>query len=157
MSHTTDAAFMREALAEASSAAYLGDVPIGAVMVCEGRIIARGHNRRELDQDPLAHAEVGVLRQAARVLGGWRLSGCTLYVTLEPCVMCAGALVQARVARLVYAAGDPKAGAAGSVVDVLRDGRFNHVVDVSGGVCQAESAALLQEFFSGLRRGAASG
>ena len=112
MSHTSDAAFMREALAEASSAAYLGDVPIGAVMVCEGRIIARGHNRRELDQDPLAHAEVGVLRQAARVLGGWRLSGCTLYVTLEPCVMCAGALVQARVARLVYAAGDPKAGAA---------------------------------------------
>jgi tRNA(adenine34) deaminase len=95
------------------------------------------------------------LRQAARVLGGWRLPGCILYVTLEPCVMCAGALVQARVARLVYGAADPKAGAAGSVVDVLRDRRFNHVVDVSGGVRQAESAALLQEFFSGLRRGAA--
>jgi len=155
--HTTDAAFMQEALAEASSAAYLGDAPIGAVMVCEGRIIARGHNRRELDRDPLAHAEVGVLRQAARVLGGWRLSGCVLYVTLEPCVMCAGALVQARVARLVYGAADPKAGAAGSVVDVLRDRRFNHVVEVSGGVCRAECAAVLQRFFSGLRRGAAPG
>ena len=148
---------MREALAEAAAAAYLGDVPIGAVMVREGRIIARGHNRRELDRDPLAHAEVGVLRQAARVLGGWRLLGCIMYVTLEPCVMCAGALVQARVARLVYGAADPKAGAAGSVVDLLRDRRFNHVVDVSSGVCQAECAALLQQFFSGLRRGPAPG
>ncbi len=154
MSHTTDAAFMREALAEAAAAAYLGEVPIGAVMVREGRIIARDHNRRELDRDPLAHAEVGVLRQAARALGGWRLSGCVLYVTLEPCVMCAGALVQARVARLVYGAADPKAGAAGSVVDVLRDGRFNHVVAVSTGVCRAECAALLHEFFNGLRRAA---
>ena len=157
MSHTTDAAFMQEALAEAAAAAYLGDVPIGAVMVREGRIIARGRNRRELDRDPLAHAEVGVLWQAARVLGGWRLSDCILYVTLEPCVMCAGALVQARVARLVYGAADPKAGAAGGVVDVLRDGRFNHVVEVSSGVCQAECAALLRAFFGELRSGPVPG
>ena len=157
MSQATDAAFMQEALAEAAAAASLGEAPIGAVMVHEGRIIARGHNRRELDRDPLAHAEAGVLRQAARVLGGWRLSGCILYVTLEPCVMCAGALMQARVTRLVYGAADPKAGAAGSVVDVLRDGRFNHVVEVAAGVCQAECSALLHEFFSGLRRGAAPG
>jgi tRNA(adenine34) deaminase len=148
---------MQEALAEAGAAAYLGDVPIGAVMVREGRIIARGRNRRELDRNPLAHAEAEVLWQAARVLGGWRLSDCILYVTLEPCVMCAGALVQARVARLVYGAADPKAGAAGSVVDVLRDGRFNHVVEVSAGVCQVECAALLREFFSGLRRGGGPG
>jgi tRNA(Arg) A34 adenosine deaminase TadA len=155
VSQATDAAFMQEALAEAAAAARLGEVPIGAVMVYEGRIIARSHNRRELDRDPLAHAEVGVLRQAARVLGGWRLSGSILYVTLEPCIMCAGALLQARVTRLVYGAADPKAGAAGSVVDVLRDGRFNHVIEVAGGVCQAECSALLHEFFGGLRRGAA--
>ena len=157
MSQAIDAAFMQEALAEAAAAAHLGEVPIGAVMVYEGRIIARSHNRRELDRDPLAHAEAGVLRQAARVLGGWRLSGCILYVTLEPCVMCAGALMQARVTRLVYGAADPKAGAAGSVVDVLRDGRFNHVIEVEAGVCQAECSALLHEFFIGLRRGAAPG
>jgi tRNA(adenine34) deaminase len=157
VSQATDAAFMQEALAEAAAAARLGEVPIGAVMVYEGRIIARGHNRRELDRDPLAHAEAEVLRQAARVLGGWRLSGCILYVTLEPCVMCAGALMQARVTRLVYGAADPKAGAAGSVVDVLRDGRFNHVVEVAGGVCRAECSALLHEFFGELRRGAAPG
>jgi len=146
-----DAAFMDEALAEAASAAVLGDVPVGAVVVREGRVIARGHNRRERLRDPTAHAEAEALRQAARVLGGWRLLECTLYVTLEPCVMCAGALVQARVPRLVYGASDPKAGAAGSVVDVLRDPRFNHVVEVVGGVREAECGALLREFFAGLR------
>lgn len=148
-----DAAFMDEALAEAQFAASLGEVPIGAVVVREGRVIARGHNRREQDRDPTAHAEAQVLRQAARVLGGWRLVGCTLYVTLEPCVMCAGALVQARVPRLVYGAPDPKAGAAGSVIDVVRDARFNHVVQVVGGVREAECGALLRGFFAGLRRG----
>ena len=157
MAQAIAAAFMQEARAEAAAAARLGEVPIGAVMVHEGRIVARGHNRRELDRDPLAHAEAGVLRQAARVLGGWRLSGCILYVTLEPCVMCAGALMQARVTRLVYGAADPKAGAAGSVVDVLRDGRFNHVIEVEAGVCQAECSALLHEFFTALRGGAAPG
>ncbi len=145
---------MDEALAEAQAAADLGDVPIGAVVVRDGRIIARAHNRRECLRDPTAHAEIDALRQAARILGGWRLAGCTLYVTLEPCVMCAGALVQARVTRLVYGAADPKAGAAGSVVDVLRDARFNHVVEVMGGVRAAECGLLLRNFFAGLRRAA---
>lgn len=144
---------MGEALAEARTASRLRDVPIGAVVVRDGRVLARGYNRRELDRDPTAHAEIIVLRQAAGVLGGWRLLGCTLYVTLEPCVMCAGALVQARLPRLVYGARDPKAGAAGSVIDVLGDTRFNHVVEVLGGVREAECAALLRQFFAGLRRG----
>jgi tRNA(adenine34) deaminase len=143
---------MGEALAQARAASGLGDVPIGAVVVRDGRVIARGSNRRERDRDPTAHAETIVLRQAASVVGGWRLLRCTLYVTLEPCVMCAGALVQARLPRLVYGARDPKAGAAGSVVDVLRDARFNHIVEVVGGVCEAECSALLQQFFAGLRR-----
>jgi tRNA(adenine34) deaminase len=155
VSQVFDTIFMQEALREAAAAARLDEVPIGAVVVRQGKIIARGHNRRELDRDPLAHAEAGVLRQAARILGGWRLPGCTLYVTLEPCVMCAGALMQARVSRLVYGAADPKAGAAGSVVDVVRDGRLNHMVEVTPGVCEAECGALLREFFAGLRRGGA--
>jgi tRNA(adenine34) deaminase len=144
---------MDEALVDARMAARLGDVPIGAVIVRNGHVIARGHNRRERDRDPTAHAEIEVLRQAAGALGGWRLLGCTLYVTLEPCVMCAGALLQARVPRLVYGAADPKAGAAGSVIDVLGDARFNHIVEVARGVREAECAALLQQFFAGLRRG----
>jgi len=147
----TDAAFMGEALAEARAAAGVRDVPVGAVIVRDGRVIARGYNRRERDLDPTAHAEMEVLRRAARVLGGWRLLGCTLYVTLEPCVMCAGALVQARLLRLVYGARDPKAGAAGSVIDALSDARFNHVVQVVGGVREAECGAVLREFFTHLR------
>lgn len=146
-----DDAFMRLALAEAAAAAQLGDVPIGAVVVRDGRVLARAHNRREVDRDPLAHAEVLALREAARHLGGWRLIGCTLYVTLEPCAMCAGAMVQARLPRLVYGATDPKAGAAGSVVDLLRDARFPHVVEVTGGVCAEECGAALRCFFDGLR------
>lgn len=146
-----DERFMRAALAEAAEAASLGDVPIGAVIVREGRIAGRGRNRREMDRDPTAHAEMLALRDAARHLGGWRLSGCTLYVTLEPCPMCAGALIQARVDRLVYGAGDPKAGAVGGVVDLLRGPRFNHTVAVTGGVCEAECAELLRRFFSALR------
>lgn len=142
---------MGEALAEARAAADLGDVPIGAVVVSDGKIIARARNRREYLRDPTAHAEIDALRGAARTLGGWRLPHCTLYVTLEPCVMCAGAVVQARVARLVYGAADPKAGAAGSVVDLLRDARFNHVVEVAGGIREAECGALLRDFFAGLR------
>ena len=142
---------MGQALVEAQAAADLGDVPIGAVVVRDGRIIARARNRREYSRDPTAHAEIEALREAARALGGWRLSDCTLYVTLEPCVMCAGALVQARLTRLVYGATDPKAGAAGSVVDVLRDARFNHVVEVVVGIREPECRALLSEFFAGLR------
>jgi tRNA(adenine34) deaminase len=148
-----DAAFMGEALAEARAAAGVGDVPVGAVIVRDGRVIARGHNRRERDRDPTAHAEMEALRYAARVLGGWRLLGCTLYVTLEPCVMCAGALVQARLPRLVYGARDPKAGAAGSVIDVLTDARVNHVVEVVGAIRESECGALLQAFFEEVRRG----
>ncbi len=147
-----DAAFMREALAEAAAAAALGEAPIGAVVVRDGRVIARAHNRREQDRDPAAHAELIALREAAQHLGGWRLPGCTLYVTLEPCAMCAGAAVQARLPRLVFGAADPKAGAAGSVVDLLREPRFSHVVEVAGGVCEAECSALLREFFGALRR-----
>jgi tRNA(adenine34) deaminase len=143
---------MGEALSEAQAAARLGDVPIGAVVVREGRVIARGRNRREVLRDPTAHAELSAVRQAAKILGGWRLLGCTLYVTLEPCAMCAGALVQARLPRLVYGAPDPKAGGAGSVVDLLRDSRFNHAVEVVGGVREAECGALLRGFFAALRR-----
>jgi tRNA(adenine34) deaminase len=146
-----DAAWMGEAIALAREAAALGDVPVGAIVVLDGRIIARAANRRERDRDPTAHAETEALRRAAKAAGGWRLAGCTVYVTLEPCAMCAGALVQARVSRLVYGAADPKAGAAGSVIDVVRDRRFNHVVEVEGGVRAGECAALLQAFFASRR------
>jgi tRNA(adenine34) deaminase len=147
----TDEAYMRVALAEAAEAAMLGDVPIGAVVVHDGMIIARGQNRREADRDPTAHAELLALRQAARHLGGWRLAGCTVYATLEPCPMCAGALLQARVDRLVYGAADPKAGAAGGVVDLFRGVRFNHTVQVTAGVCEVECREILRTFFAALR------
>lgn len=146
-----DVKFMQEALAAAAAAASLGEVPIGAVIVREGRVIARGENRRERDRDPTAHAEMIAVREAARRLGGWRLTGCTLYVTLEPCPMCAGAAVQARLTRLVFGAADPKGGAGGSVVDLLRDTRFSHVVEVASGVCEEECSALLRQFFATLR------
>lgn len=142
---------MREALGEAQSALEKGDVPVGAVAVRDGVVIARGHNLREVRRDPTAHAEMLVLQQAARVLGGWRLLGVTLYCTLEPCVMCAGAMVHARLPRLVYGAPDPKAGAAGSVLNLVDSPLLNHRVDVVGGVLAAESAALLSRFFARLR------
>ena len=142
---------MREALAEARRAAQQGDIPVGAVAVREGQVVGRGHNRREHDRDPTAHAEIIALRQAAQTLGGWRVVGVTLYATLEPCAMCAGAAVQARLPRLVWAADDPKAGAGGSVIDLLNHSRLNHRVEVTRGVLADESAALLQEFFAGLR------
>ena len=143
--------FMQEALAAAASAGGLGEVPIGAVIVREGRVIARGENRRERDRDPTAHAEMIAVREAARHLGGWRLTGCTLYVTLEPCPMCAGAAVLSRLPRLVFGAADPKGGAGGSVVDLLRDPRFSHVVEVASGVCEAQCSGLLRQFFATLR------
>ena len=142
---------MREALAEAERALAHGDVPVGAVAVRDGAIVGRGHNRKEVDADPTAHAEMIALREAARALGGWRLAGVTLYCTLEPCPMCAGAMVMARLPRLVYGADDPKAGAAGSVVELLRDLRFNHRVAVTRGVLATESQALLERFFARLR------
>jgi tRNA(adenine34) deaminase len=143
---------MMEALAEAERAGGIGEVPIGAVVVREGRVVGRGHNRRESDGDPLAHAEILAIRQAASAVGGWRLTGCTMYVTLEPCAMCAGALVNSRVERLVYGAADPKAGYCGTLGNLIQDARLNHRLEVTAGVLESESAALLRGFFSALRR-----
>jgi tRNA(adenine34) deaminase len=143
-----DVAAMEAALAEARLALGHGDVPIGAVVVsAEGEVLARAHNEREVSGDPTAHAEVLALRRAAAVGGSWRLSGCALVVTLEPCTMCAGALVLSRVDRLVYGAVDPKAGAVGSLWDVVRDPRLNHRPAVLGGVLEAECGELLRSFF----------
>jgi tRNA(adenine34) deaminase len=146
-----DVAWMRLALAEAQRATLHGDVPVGAVAVYEGRIVGLGRNRREVDRDPTAHAELIALREASRALRHWRLDGVTLYCTLEPCAMCAGAMVLARLPRLVYATGDPKAGAAGSVLDILQHPRLNHRVQVERGVLAEEAAALLVSFFARLR------
>lgn len=145
---------MRQALAEASIALGAGDVPVGAVVLApDGALLGAGHNAREATADPTAHAEIVALRVAAAARGTWRLDGCALAVTLEPCTMCAGALVLARVSRLVFGAWDPKAGAAGSVRDVVRDGRLNHRVEVVGGVLEQECGALLRRFFAGHRPG----
>ena len=142
-----DTEFMREALAEARSAAAAGEVPIGAVLVSEGRILARSGNRTIRDCDPTAHAEIIVLREAARLLANYRLAGTSLYVTIEPCSMCAGAMIQARVPRLVYGADDPKGGAVRSCFEILSHPRLNHQVEVTSGVLAADSAAILQSFF----------
>lgn len=146
-----DERFMREALVEAHAAAAEGEVPIGAVVVYEGEIIARAHNRRELDEDPSAHAEFSAMVAAARALGRWRLTGCTVYVTLEPCVMCAGLMVNARVTRCVYGAADPKAGALGSLYQLNADRRLNHAFEVTAGVLSNECAGVLKAFFAELR------
>lgn len=147
----TDESYMREALEEARLAAEAGEVPIGAVVVCDGAIVSRGRNRRETDADPTAHAELIAVREAARALGRWRLSGCTVYVTLEPCPMCAGALHAARVDRCVYGATDPKAGAVGTLYDIASDERLNHRYEVTAGVLADESSEMLRSFFAGLR------
>src|SRR5436309_9065671 len=149
---TEDRAWMEAALSEARAAAAIGEVPIGAVVVRAGELLGRGHNRREIDGDPLAHAEILAIRQAAAAIGGWRLSGCTMYVTLEPCAMCAGALVNSRVERLVYGAPDPKAGYCGTLGNLVQDPRLNHRLEVTAGVLEDESAALLRGFFASLRR-----
>ncbi|MCC6905303.1 MAG: tRNA adenosine(34) deaminase TadA [Anaerolineae bacterium] len=143
---------MQAALAEARKALALGDVPVGAVAVYDGRIIGSGFNRKEIDDDPVGHAEIYALREAAKALGSWRLIDVTLYCTLEPCAMCAGAMVQARLPLLVWGADDPKAGAGGSVMDLLHHERLNHRVEVVHGVLAEESTMLLQEFFGLLRR-----
>ena len=143
---------MAAAVAEAQAALAHEDVPVGAVVVRDGAVIATGCNERELRQDPTAHAELLALQRAAAVVGHWRLEGCTLYVTLEPCAMCAGAIVLARVPRVVYGCTDPKAGAAGSVLDVLADVRLNHRPEVLGGVRADECAGLLREFFAARRQ-----
>jgi tRNA(adenine34) deaminase len=146
-----DLTWMGLALDEARRAAEHGDVPIGAVAVLNGEVIARAHNRREVDGDPTAHAELLAIRAASQVIGHWRLDDVTLYCTLEPCAMCAGAMVLARLPRLVYGAPDPKAGAGGSIIDLLSHPRLNHRVEVVGGVLADDSTALIRAFFSGLR------
>jgi len=153
---------MQEALAEARRAAEIGEVPIGAIIVRkivrEGEagegdeIVGRGHNRREIDRDPLAHAEILAIRQAAERVGGWRLTGCTMYASLEPCAMCAGALVNSRIERLVWGAPDPKAGWCGTLGNLVQDPRLNHRLEMTAGVLEEDSAALLRGFFASLRK-----
>jgi tRNA(adenine34) deaminase len=146
-----DETYMAMALEEAAAAEAIGEVPIGAVVVCDGAVVARAHNRREIDRDPTAHAEMIAIRGAASKLGRWRLSECTVYVTLEPCPMCAGAMHAARIDRLVYGAPDPKAGAVGSLYDLSSDERLNHRFSYTPGVLADESAAMLRAFFARLR------
>jgi tRNA(adenine34) deaminase len=147
----SDESFMRVALEEAKGAASHGDVPIGAAIVAEGELVSRAGNERELRGDPTAHAEILALRAAAEARGSWRLESAIVYVTLEPCAMCAGALVLARAARLVYGAQDPKAGAAYSLYNIVQDPRLNHHVEITTGVLERECRALLQGFFAGRR------
>ena len=147
----TDLEAMEEALALAREAAAAGEVPVGAVALFDGRVVGRGRNRREADRDPTAHAELVAIQEAARALGRWRLAGVTLVATLEPCAMCTGAMVLARIDRLVYGASDPKGGAAGSLMDLTRDPRLNHRFPVERGLRAEECGALLQEFFRARR------
>jgi tRNA(adenine34) deaminase len=150
-----DAVFMREALAEASHGSSKEEVPVGAIVTLEDKIIGRGHNEPISTNDPTAHAEILALREAARTVGAYRMPGAILYVTLEPCVMCVGAAIHARIATIKYGARDEKAGALGSVYDIGRDGRLNHRIEVMGGIMEDECAALLRDFFKKRRaRGA---
>ena len=143
--------FMREALKEAQKAYDQAEVPIGAVVVLNGEIIGRGHNLREKEQDATLHAEIKAIRQANQHLGSWRLEDCELFVTLEPCPMCSGAMILARMKRVVFGAFDPKAGTAGTFINLLQDSRFNHQVEVEQGVLEDECKEILQQFFKGLR------
>jgi tRNA(adenine34) deaminase len=143
--------FMEQALEEAQKAYDMGEVPIGAVIVKDGIIIARGHNLRETYKDPTLHAEMVAIREAAEKLGGWRLSGCELYVTLEPCPMCAGAIIQSRIERVIFGAMDPKGGCAGSLYNLLADSRFNHRAEVVSGVMEEECRRIIQIFFKAKR------
>ena len=146
-----DASWMAEALVEAEAAAREGEIPVGCVIVRDGQLVARGHNLREQTGDPTAHAEVVAIRRAAQALGCWKLDGCTLYVTLEPCPMCAGAVSQARISRLIYGASDPAYGCAGSVYRIPEDPAFNHFCICDGGVREAECRSLLERFFQNRR------
>lgn len=143
--------FMREAVRQAKKAYALGEVPIGCVIVCDGKIIGRGYNRRNTDKNTLAHAEITAINKASKKLGDWRLEGCTLYVTLEPCQMCAGAIVQARIDEVVMACMNPKAGCGGSILNILEMPEFNHQVKVTRGVLEAECSEMLKQFFQELR------
>lgn len=146
-----DQAWMTEAIAEARKAEQIGEVPIGAVIVRNNEIIGRGYNLRETNLDPTAHAEMVAIRDATERIGAWRLLDCTLYVTLEPCPMCAGAIVQSRVKRVVYGTTDPKAGCAGTLMNLLQEPRFNHETELTSGILQEECASLLTQFFRRLR------
>ena len=143
---------MELAIAQAQAAAQMGEVPIGAVVVCDGQVVAAAHNKRETNHDPSAHAEFSALVEASRVLDRWRLSGCTVYVTLEPCLMCAGLMVNSRIDRCVFGAADPKGGALGTLYDVSCDPRLNHEFDVTSGVLAEKCAHLLRDFFCRRRR-----
>ena len=143
--------YMKEALKEAEKALALEEVPIGAVVVKDGEIVGRGYNRRETDKDPTAHAEMIAIRQASEKLGGWRLHQCDLYVTVEPCPMCAGAIVLSRIKKLYIGTADPKAGACGSLINIPQDGRFNHTVPLEWGILEDECREILQRFFAKLR------
>lgn len=149
---TEDERFMKAAMAQARKAAALDEVPIGCVIVREGKIIARGYNRRNTDKNTLSHAELNAIRKASKKLGDWRLEGCTIYVTLEPCQMCAGAIVQARITRAVMGSMNAKAGCAGSVLNILQMESFNHQVEVTKGVLKEECSRMLSDFFKGLRQ-----
>lgn len=147
-----DAGWMELALEQARLAAHAGEVPVGAVVISSNEIVGRGHNRNLLGYDPTAHAEIVALREAAARLGNHRLTGCTLYATIEPCAMCAGAMIHARIARLVYGASDSKAGAAGSVLEIINHPRLNHKVEVASGVLEEQCAELLRKFFQDRRK-----
>ncbi len=146
-----DEKYMKAALKQAEKAFALGEVPIGAVVVCEDRIIGRGYNRRNTDKNTLSHAEITAIRKASAKMGDWRLEGCTIYITLEPCPMCAGAIVQSRIDRCVFACFSDKAGCAGSVLNLLNEPSFNHQVQTEQGILEEESRTLLQRFFKELR------
>lgn len=148
---TEDERFMKRALRQAERAAALGEVPIGCVIVHDGRVIGRGYNRRNTDRTTLAHAEITAIDRASRKLGDWRLEGCTMYVTLEPCQMCSGAIVQSRIDRVVIGAMNPKAGCAGSILNLLQMDEFNHQVEITSGVLREECSTILKDFFRDLR------
>lgn len=149
---TEDERYMKEAIKQAKKAWKLGEVPIGCVIVSEGNIVARGYNRRTIDKNTLAHAELRAIRRAGKRMGDWRLDGCTMYVTLEPCQMCAGAIVQARIKRVVIGCMNPKAGCAGSILNLLQVEQFNHQAEITKGVLEEECSRMMKEFFRELRK-----
>ena len=151
MTSNNDEKCMKEALKQARKAAAIGEVPIGCVIEYQGRIIGRGYNRRKIDKNTLSHAELNAIRKASKKMGDWRLEECTMYVTLEPCQMCSGAIVQARIPRLVIGCMNPKAGCAGSILNLLQVPEFNHQVDITYGVLEEECSSILTEFFKALR------
>ena len=151
---TEDEKYMRQAIRLAKKAGDNGDVPIGCIIVYQGKVIGRGYNRRNKDKSPLAHAEIMAIKKASKIIGDWRLEECRMYVTLEPCQMCSGAIVQARIPEIVIGCMNPKAGCAGSIINILDMPAFNHQVSITRGVCQQECSEMLKEFFKNLRKNA---